>query len=72
LECVEIRYIPCTPSYFFIGSSLVLDIAREVQNFFQRSGALVVIVAVYLGARSLNKFLVKADKSIKRDNWAQI
>ena len=55
-----------------IGSSLGTDIARNAHNFFQRSGALVVIVAVYLGARGLNKYWVKADKSIKRGYWAQV
>ena len=56
----------------FIGVSLGADIYSGAHNFFQRSGALVLIVSVYLGARGLNKFWVKADRSFRRGYWAQV
>lgn len=52
-------------------SSLWYDIALGQQDYFQRSGAVMVMVAAYLGYRSLNKYWIKAESSFQRGFWAK-
>lgn len=52
--------------------SLVIDVCNGQSKFFQRSGSLLVIVSVYLGARSLTKFWNKVGNSFGRGYWASV
>lgn len=55
----------------FMIASLVCDIARGHHDYFQRSGAVMVLVAACLAYRSLKKHWLKAESSIRNGVWAR-
>ncbi len=56
------------PVLFMLGS-LGTDIARGHHNYFQRSGAVMVLMAGCLAYRSLRKHWLKVESSIQNGSW---
>jgi len=52
-----------------IAMSLKIDLTRGEQEFFQRAGAVVVLISAILAYKGLNKYWNKADQSFQRDYW---
>jgi hypothetical protein len=49
--------------------SLIYDLNRNQHDYFQRSGAVMVVFAGYLAYRGLSKYWVKAENSFNRGYW---
>jgi len=54
---------------FFVAFSLWCDLSRGSHNYFQRSGAVMVLISGLLAYRGLNKYWIKAENSFERQYW---
>lgn len=55
--------------FLVIILSVAIDIYRGHHEFFQRGGAVVVLISAILAYRGLDKYWNKADQSFKRGYW---
>ena len=55
-----------------IVASFRIDSIRGEHEFFQRAGAVVVLISAILAYRGLAKYWNKADQSFKRSYWLPV
>lgn len=51
--------------------SFLYDLSVKEHDYFQRSGALMALVAGILAYRGLSKYWIKAENSFNRGHWLQ-
>ena len=56
-------------AFVFVGLSLWFDLTHGSHNYFQRSGAVMVLLSGILAYRGLDKYWVKAENSFQRGYW---
>ena len=53
----------------FVLLSFYYDLHQRQHDFFQRSGAVMLVISGYLAYRGLNKYWQKAENSFARGYW---
>ena len=53
----------------FVVLSFCYDLYQHQHDYFQRSGAVMLVISGYLAYRSLNKYWRKAENSFTRGHW---
>jgi hypothetical protein len=56
-------------SLIVVAASLLYDITQKQHDYFQRSGAVMVLLAGILAYRGLSKYWIKAENSFNRGYW---